>query len=401
MQSITETPTSKGNIMVVDDNPANLKLLEDMLRQQHFEVQSFPLGGLALAAAEKEPPDLILLDVNMPQMNGYEVCVQLKSRKVLSDIPVIFVSALNETEDKVKGFRSGGADYVSKPFQFEEVQSRIETHLNLRRALQAERNLLENTLGGAVAMVLDLLQITSPLLVLRTHAIRHIAMRIIESVEFTEAWEFELAAMLCLLGCISLPDEIFENAYGAEDLTPEEDEMFRTHPDVAARLLSKVPRLETVAEMIGNQRTPDSATTERAKQGARMLNLALELDQKLYRSIDCRTAVDQLTLSGRFDSDMARALESYSPGKPIFETQNLLQRELRPSMVLDENVMAIKTKALILKEGVVLTPVWIERLENFAKSSGVPERIRVRVPSLGNVGTLSTLFSGTSKAFKE
>jgi DNA-binding response OmpR family regulator len=123
--------------MVVDDNPANLKLLEEMLRQQRFEVQSFPLGRLALAAAEQEPPDLILLDVNMPQMDGYEVCARLKSNHLLSDIPVIFISALNETGDKVKGFQSGAADYVSKPFQFEEVQARIETHLKLRRALQA------------------------------------------------------------------------------------------------------------------------------------------------------------------------------------------------------------------------------------------------------------------------
>ena len=81
---MTAPPESKGTVMVVDDNPANLKLLEEMLRQQHFEVLSFPLGRLALAAAEEEPPDLILLDVNMPEMDGYEVCAQLKSRKLLS-----------------------------------------------------------------------------------------------------------------------------------------------------------------------------------------------------------------------------------------------------------------------------------------------------------------------------
>ena len=117
--------------MVVDDNPANLKLLEDMLRQHGYEVRSFPRGRLALAAADQEPPDLILLDINMPEMNGYEVCEQLKSSDRLSGIPVIFLSALNAIEDKVKGFRSGGVDYISKPFQFEEVQARVETHLKL------------------------------------------------------------------------------------------------------------------------------------------------------------------------------------------------------------------------------------------------------------------------------
>src|SRR5580700_5756321 len=96
-----------NDIMIVDDNPANLKLLEDMLVQQGHEVRSFPLGRLALAAAMRAPPDLILLDINMPEMNGYEVCDRLKSTAELSGIPVIFLSALNETQDKVKAFQSG------------------------------------------------------------------------------------------------------------------------------------------------------------------------------------------------------------------------------------------------------------------------------------------------------
>jgi two-component system, sensor histidine kinase and response regulator len=139
-----------GDIMIVDDKPANLKLLEDMLLQQGHEVRSLPLGRLALAAAIKQPPDLMLLDVNMPEMNGYEVCERLKSTPELADIPVIFLSALNETQDKVKAFRSGAADYISKPFQFEEVHARVETHLKLHR-LQRELKLHNERLELAVA----------------------------------------------------------------------------------------------------------------------------------------------------------------------------------------------------------------------------------------------------------
>jgi two-component system cell cycle sensor histidine kinase/response regulator CckA len=123
--------------MIVDDNPANLKLLEDMLLQQGYNVRSFPLGRLALASAERNPPDLILLDINMPEMNGYEVCHRLKSIETLSEIPVIFLSALNDTEDKMKAFRSGAVDYISKPFHLEEVHARVETHLKLYRLQQA------------------------------------------------------------------------------------------------------------------------------------------------------------------------------------------------------------------------------------------------------------------------
>jgi len=195
---LTEQTPSQGNIMVVDDNPANLKLLEDMLRQHRYDVRSFPRGRLALAAADEEPPDLILLDINMPEMNGYEVCEQLKQNERLAGVPVIFLSALDATEDKVKGFQSGGVDYISKPFQFEEVQARVETHLKLRRAQQAEHDLLEKTLGGAVGTLWALVQLTSPVLAARTRAIQEIAARITKRMRIKNPWQYDLAATLCL-----------------------------------------------------------------------------------------------------------------------------------------------------------------------------------------------------------
>jgi DNA-binding response OmpR family regulator len=140
----------QGEIMIVDDNPANLKLLEDMLRQRGHEVCSFPRGRLALARAARYPPDLILLDINMPEMNGYEVCERLKSIEEMADIPVIFLSALSETRDKVKAFQTGAVDYISKPFQFEEVHARVETHLKLHH-FQQELEFQNERLEKAVA----------------------------------------------------------------------------------------------------------------------------------------------------------------------------------------------------------------------------------------------------------
>lgn len=121
------------NVLIVDDTPANVLLLVRMLTQRGYNARPVLSGKLALAAARAEPPDLILLDVAMPEMNGYETCAQIKADAVLKEIPVIFISALNETIDKVKAFRMGGVDYVTKPFQFEEVYARIQTHVQLRR----------------------------------------------------------------------------------------------------------------------------------------------------------------------------------------------------------------------------------------------------------------------------
>ncbi len=124
---------SKGNILIVDDTPNNLRLLSSMLSKQGYEVRSAISGSVALMAVRTVSLDLILLDINMPKMNGYEVCLQLKQDPQTRDIPVIFLSALGEPLDKVQAFQVGGIDYITKPFQVEEVLARVENHLALRR----------------------------------------------------------------------------------------------------------------------------------------------------------------------------------------------------------------------------------------------------------------------------
>jgi DNA-binding response OmpR family regulator len=148
----------KGTIMVVDDQPANLKLLEDMLGNQGYRVRSFPRGRLALSAATLKAPDLILLDINMPEMNGYEVCERLKADACLREVPVIFLSALNETSDKVKAFQTGAVDYITKPFQFDEVRARVETHSQLhqlQQSLRQHNDRLEELVGARTRELAD------------------------------------------------------------------------------------------------------------------------------------------------------------------------------------------------------------------------------------------------------
>jgi sigma-B regulation protein RsbU (phosphoserine phosphatase) len=126
----------KADILIVDDTPANLHLLSKMLAEQGYRVRPVPDGSLALAATRAEAPDLILLDIRMPEMDGYQVCEHLKGDTETRNIPIIFISALDATQDKVKAFTVGGVDYITKPFQCEEVLARVETHLALRRLTQ-------------------------------------------------------------------------------------------------------------------------------------------------------------------------------------------------------------------------------------------------------------------------
>jgi CheY-like chemotaxis protein len=127
------TASGASDILIVDDTPANLDLLCGMLRDRGYRVRVATSGPRALAAVRAERPDLLLLDVTMPGMSGYDVCRQLKSDEALRAIPVIFVSALDEVVDKVRAFEAGGADYVTKPFQFGEVLARIDNQLRIQR----------------------------------------------------------------------------------------------------------------------------------------------------------------------------------------------------------------------------------------------------------------------------
>jgi diguanylate cyclase (GGDEF)-like protein/PAS domain S-box-containing protein len=156
------SPDFGTTIMVVDDTPANLRLLNDMLRRQGWRVQLFPKACLALKAAQQQAPDLILLDIMMPEMDGFTLCEQLQADPQLRKVPIIFISALTDTESKIKAFTAGGMDYITKPFQSEEVLARVNTHLRLyqmQREREAHQHQLERLIRERTADLLRAQQV--------------------------------------------------------------------------------------------------------------------------------------------------------------------------------------------------------------------------------------------------
>lgn len=124
---------TKGNILLVDDLPENLQLLSDLLIKLGYTVRSVTSGRMALKTVKVKRPDVIFLDVKMPEMDGYQVCHALKADENLRNIPIIFISALNDVFDKVRAFESGAIDYITKPFHIEEVVARLENQLTIQR----------------------------------------------------------------------------------------------------------------------------------------------------------------------------------------------------------------------------------------------------------------------------
>ena len=150
-----------ADILVVDDKLENIRFLSDFLAKQNYQVRKAINGRLALTAAKKIPPDLILLDISMPEMGGYEVCEQLKKDHRTRSIPIIFLSASNEITDKTRAFQAGGIDYITKPFHLEEVLARIQTQLalqNLQKQLQSRNEQLQSMLLALQNTQVELVQ---------------------------------------------------------------------------------------------------------------------------------------------------------------------------------------------------------------------------------------------------
>ena len=246
----------------MDDTLLNLRLLEDILSDQGYRVLALPRGDLALRAAKRHPPDLVLLDIMMPEMDGFEVCRRLKADETLRDVPVLFLSALNDPASKVQAFAAGGVDYVSKPFHAEEVLARVQAHLSLRRMrLELERysrhleDLVEEKVreiaDAQTATIVALSQLaetrdentgahierTAAYCVLLAQALR--GRRGFEIIDDAFVENLHRAAPLHDIGKVGIPDSLLLKE---GRLTPAEYGVMKTHTLIGVRTLQTALR---------------------------------------------------------------------------------------------------------------------------------------------------------------
>lgn len=250
-----------GRIMIVDDMPQNLKLLTNMLESRGYQVFAFANGELALKAIAKNPPDLILLDIKMPELDGYQVCTQLKADKKLAKIPVIFISALAETDDKIKAFQVGGVDYITKPFQFEEINARVQTHLKiseLQSKLETHNKHLQELVSAKVkeisesqmAIIFAMAKLvdyrdndTGNHLERAQEFCRILAIELKNSSPYTKSIDEKFinniyySSPLHDIGKVAIPDNILLKP---DKLTFEEFEIMKTHATIGAQYLEEV-----------------------------------------------------------------------------------------------------------------------------------------------------------------
>lgn len=244
------TTKTSADILIVDDTLANLQLLANILKEDGYKVRPAINGNLALRAVAQKKPDLILLDIKMPEMDGYQVCQTLKENPDTHDIPVIFISALSDANDKVRAFSMGGVDYLTKPFQFEEVKARVATHLQLRDYQEnletkiqeglAEINSLNQEIIATQRDVIIMLgsvcegrSVETGLHIRRMAAYCHFLAKSYgldrETVELIKE-----AAPMHDIGKIAIPDSILEKP---GPLTADEWEVMKTHAERGYHML--------------------------------------------------------------------------------------------------------------------------------------------------------------------
>jgi putative two-component system response regulator len=262
-KSINTTSTDTDYILAVDDTPASLRLLTHILNSEGYQVRSAINGELALHAAAAQPPQLILLDVNMPEMDGFEVCRRLKQQPQLRDIPVIFVSALSEMQDKLTGFDIGAVDYVTKPFQRGELLARVRTHLELRllqnhledvvdqrtRSLNESEQRLKKNLLESVSSLAAMVELRDPYTAGHQRRVAQIADAIARELNLPETMieGINLAAVVHDVGKISVPTEILTRPGHLSDL---EYSMIQEHSMRGYEVLKGIEFPWPIAEIV-------------------------------------------------------------------------------------------------------------------------------------------------------
>jgi putative two-component system response regulator len=254
--------SSRPLVLIVDDNPTNIDLLVNTLKSE-YRLGIAKNGLKAIEYAAKQKPDLVLLDIMMPEINGYEVCARLKKRPETASIPVIFITAMNETANKTRGFELGAVDYITKPFHAAEVSARVRTHLSLQemqRQLESHNLLLEDKVEQKTAELREMLnasirsmalmvEIRDPYTAGHQQRVAQLACAIAEKMGLapTVIDGLRIAGTLHDLGKIRIPVSILSRP---GKLLGAELEMIKIHPQVSFDILKNIPFPWPIAQIV-------------------------------------------------------------------------------------------------------------------------------------------------------
>ncbi|HVO64270.1 MAG TPA: HD domain-containing phosphohydrolase [Terriglobales bacterium] len=375
----------RERILLVDDDSNVLDGYRRSLSRE-FLLETAIGSEQALALIQKNGPYAVIVsDMRMPGMNGIQL---LSAAKTASpDTIRIILTGNADLQTAIDAINEGSIfRFLIKPCNREVMAKILTAALMQHRLVMAEKELLEQTLSGSIQVLTEVLSLVNPAAFGRAERARRYIRHVVKSMKLENPWQYEIAAMLSQLGCVTLAPETIEAIYKGEALTPNEQAQYAGHPSVAYDLLSKIPRLEPIAWMIEHQngRIPPEGGPENAdiRRGAEILRLILAYEDLIHKGFSRNETVHRLArLNPKFSPEFFNALVTLDPHAEEEETSNCRIEELAPGMIIQHEIRAVDG-TLIISKGQEVTSTVIFKLKNLQARRAISGNITVSVPSM-------------------
>ena len=370
-------------ILLVDDDS---NILDGYRRSLSKEfLMETALGGTeALALANDNGPYAVVIsDMRMPGMDGIQLLSHIKA--VSPDTIRVMLTGNADMETAINAINEGSIfRFLNKPCSKEMMARTITAALVQYRLVTAEKQLLEQTLIGSLQVLTEVLSLVNPAAFSRAERARRYIRHIVSSMKLGNPWQYEVAAMLSQLGCVTLATETIETVYRGEKLSPDEQTQYEAHPSVAYALLSKIPRLEPIAWMIEqqNRRAPaeDDSKVPDLRLGAEILRLVLAYEQLIHKGASRNEAAHTLAMQNKnFSPEFFRTLVTLDPNAEEGETRKCQIEDLSPGMIIQEEVHTL-AGTLVVSKGQEVTSTVIFKLKNLLARQAVSNNVSASMP---------------------
>ena len=375
-------------ILLVDDEKNLLAGLERQL-QRMFNIVTAESGHNGLQELQENGPFAVIVsDMRMPEMNGIQFLV--KASELCPDTVRMMLTGNSDLETAMHAVNEGNIfRFLTKPCHKETIEWALADGIKQYRLIMAEHDLLENTLKGSVQVLTSILELVSPLAFSRTSRIRNYVSQMCKALNVKDTWQYELAAMLSQIGCVAVPSDTLAKVYAGSDLSEEELVMFRDHPQLGKQLLSKIPRLESVSEMVFGQLTSvqktasdgDALPTDPGLLGAEMLRTAIDFDSMISRGKTVTQALGELKSGDKsYQPYILQTLREIQVAHVEMQSKVVNIRDLNDSMILAEDVRTHSGGLLAAKDQQVSVSIR-KLLRNYVEQKTISETISVFIPT--------------------
>jgi response regulator RpfG family c-di-GMP phosphodiesterase len=387
---------SNYDVLFVDDEPNALQAFERQLKKR-FSIRTAGSALEALALLQEEGPCAVIVsDMRMPGMDGIQLLSRVKD--LYPDTVRIMLTGNTDQETAIEAVNSGQIfRFLTKPTTPSTLTTSLDQAIRQYRLITAEKELLNQTLKGSVKVLCELLSIANSTAFSGGYRIKEIVVKVAGKLGLDRIWQYEVAALMSQIGCITIPDDILQKIQAGARLTKKEEAMFRNHPRIGAKLIGKIPRLEHVAAMIGNQmlswdeydEEPGVLLTEEEKIGAQILRATIDHDFLLVQGDGHLEALQKMEKRrGAYNPEILKILAENEVSTERVRILTLNFEDIVPGMVADEDILA-KNGTVIIPRGQEITWSVIQGLTNFLEHIGIRDPIRVRLSEATDSESLS------------